>query len=219
MITHEDIYCSTQRGKADMPLLPETPIVHDKDIWELLPENMWENIFLAQGFSSRTDTAFGHSLDPEDLKKFQSPEAAYEYCDNQNYDIIKSNTAVILEMIGKGDPLREAYAQTVAQVYTRAAITGYFYEGGLGGGGGFSFGPISTPDLVLLEVGLLDVTGNEKTFQDILTTSLNEYQRVVDMHKGRNKEARVNRYYWDKVINLIGDELDLEASTWTIKLN
>lgn len=202
-----------------MPLLPETPITHDWDIWKLLPKDMWENIFLAQGFSSRTDTAFGHSLDPEDLKEFQSLDAAYEYCDNQNYDIIKSNTAVILEMIGKGDPLREAYAQTVAQVYTRAAITGYFYEGGLGGGGGFSFGPISTPDLVLLEIGLLDVTGDEKTFQDVLNTSLREYQRVVDMHKGRNKEARVNRYYWDKVINLIGDELDLEASTWTIKLN
>ena len=39
------------------------------------------------------------------------------------------------------------------------------------------------------------------------------------MHKGRNKEARVNRYYWDKVLDLIADELDLEASTWTIKLN
>lgn len=202
-----------------MPLLPDTPITHDKDIWELLPENMWENIFLAQGFSSRVDTAIGHQLDSEDMKKYASEEAAYEYCDNQNYDIIKSNTAAILEMIGKGDPLREAYAQTVAQVYTRAAITGYFYEGGLGGGGGFNFGPISTPDLVLLEIGLLDVTGDEKTFQDVLNTSLREYQRVLDMHKGRNKEARVNRYYWDKVLNLIADELDLEASTWTIKLN
>lgn len=202
-----------------MPLLPDTPITHDKDIWELLPENMWENIFLAQGFSSRVDTTIGHQLDSEDMKKYVSEEAAYEYCDNQNYDIIKSNTAAILEIIGKGDPLREAYAQTVAQVYTRAAITGYFYEGGLGGGGGFNFGPISTPDLVLLEIGLLDVTGDEKTFQDVLNTSLREYQRVLDMHKGRNKEARVNRYYWDKVLNLIADELDLEASTWTIKLN
>ena len=30
-----------------MPLLPDTPITHDKDIWELLPENIWENIFMA----------------------------------------------------------------------------------------------------------------------------------------------------------------------------